>query len=99
MVGVGLGISFVGYTLIYYGLTQVRGGNWGLFDLVFPSRWTTQTANTPMDNGSTLSGGVVAPTKAQSTIDGVTHKGDAIITHIAGKGGKILSVPFVQVVP
>lgn len=88
MIGVGLGISFVGYTLIYYGLTQVRGGNWGLFDLVFPSRWTPQTANTPMDNGSTLSGGVVSPTKAQ-----------AIITHIAGKGGKIISVPFVQVVP
>jgi hypothetical protein len=52
-----------------------------------------------MDNGSTLSGGVVTPTKAQSTISGVTSKGDAIIVRGKTDLGKIITVPFVQVVP
>lgn len=74
MLGLGLAISFTGYSLVYYGLTQLRGGNWGLLDLVIPSKWTPQVANLPMDNGSTLSGGVVSPTKAQSTIAGAEKK-------------------------
>ena len=74
MLGLGLAISFTGYSLVYYGLTQLRGGNWGLLDLMIPSKWTPQTANLPMDNGSTLSGGVVAPTKVQSTITNTEKK-------------------------
>lgn len=41
MPGVGLAIVFVGYTLTYYGLSQVKGGNWGLLDLTIPGRWQT----------------------------------------------------------
>jgi len=44
MLVLGLGVTFVGYTLMYYGLTQVQGGNWGLLDITIPSRWTPAVA-------------------------------------------------------
>jgi len=49
MLVLGLGVTFVGYTLMYYGLTQVQGGNWGLLDLTLPSRWTPTVAATARD--------------------------------------------------
>lgn len=58
MAGVGLGVLFAGYSLTYYGLTQLGvgapkgqgGGNWGLLDLMVPSRWA-KAASTPRDGG------------------------------------------------
>ena len=35
----GLLLMFFGYSVTYYGLTQLQGGNWGYMDLVLPSRW------------------------------------------------------------
>lgn len=42
---------FVGYTEVYYGITQVQGGNWGVLDLVLPSRWNSTVAATQRDGG------------------------------------------------
>ncbi len=39
MAGLGLGVMFVGYSLLYYGITQVRSQNYGFLDLVLPSKW------------------------------------------------------------
>ena len=36
---VGLGVILLGYSVFYYGLTQVQSGNWGYLDLVLPTRW------------------------------------------------------------
>ena len=44
MIVLGLGLTFVGYSLTYYGVSQLRGGNWGLLDLVVPGRWTKAEA-------------------------------------------------------
>ena len=49
VVGLGLITAFVGYSLFYYGLTQVQGGNWGLLDLTVPSKWTKATASVTKD--------------------------------------------------
>ena len=49
MIGLGLGLVFIGYSLTYYGVTQLRGGNWGLLDLVVPGRWDKAQA-TPVDS-------------------------------------------------
>ena len=49
MIGLGLGLTFIGYSLTYYGLTQLRGGNWGLLDLVVPGRWS-KAQSTPVDS-------------------------------------------------
>jgi len=46
---IGLGVTFVGYSLLYYGLTQIQSGNWGLLDLVVPTRWSAAVAATPRD--------------------------------------------------
>jgi len=49
MLVVGLAVTFVGYSVAYYGITQVQGGNWGYLDLVLPTRWTSDVANTARD--------------------------------------------------
>jgi len=49
MLLVGLGVTLVGYSMFYYGLTQVQSGNWGFLDLVLPNRWTPSVATTPRD--------------------------------------------------
>ena len=57
MAGFGLGIAFVGYWVMYYGITQVQGGNWGLLDLGLPSRWTPAKASQPTDAQLASGGG------------------------------------------
>jgi hypothetical protein len=52
VVGVGILTLFVGYALFYYGLTQIQGGNWGLLDLVLPTKWTPAVAATPKDGAN-----------------------------------------------
>ena len=52
MLFLGLGVTFVGYSLVYYGLTQVQGGNWGYLDLTLPTRWTPEVAATLKDVAS-----------------------------------------------
>jgi len=37
--GLGILVVFLGYSTLYYGITQVRGGNWGFLDLTLPWRW------------------------------------------------------------
>ena len=49
MLVVGLVVTLTGYSLAYYGLTQLQGGNWGLLDLVIPTRWTPEVAHTKKD--------------------------------------------------
>lgn len=69
MFGVAVGTLYVGYSLVYYGASQLRGGNWGLLDLTVPSRWTVGVAATPTDTGTTIAGGVLkTPTKSQGVI-------------------------------
>ena len=40
----GFGVTFLGYAVFYYGLTQVRGGNWGLLDLIVPGKFDPSVA-------------------------------------------------------
>ena len=49
MVGLGVITVFLGYSLFYYGMTQIQGGNWGLLDLTIPSKWTPAVAATTKD--------------------------------------------------
>src|SRR5271165_453734 len=53
MAGLGIAIAWVGYSVLYYGISQIQGGNFGFLDLILPSRWPT-ASGTPYDNGSTL---------------------------------------------
>lgn len=40
MVAVSGGLIFIGYQLMVYGLSQVRHGNAGFFDILWPGRYT-----------------------------------------------------------
>lgn len=68
MAGIGLGITFIGYSLIYYGVSQINGGNWGLLDLVIPGRWD-KAAATPKDHKT-----VAASSGASSPLPLVVHE-------------------------
>ena len=54
MAGVAVGITWLGYWVMYYGITQIQSGNWGFLDLGLPGRWNAQVAATPRDDGTTL---------------------------------------------
>jgi len=56
MLAVGLGVVFVGYSLTYYGISQLQGGNWGYWDLTIPNRWTAEKAALPKDGYISKSG-------------------------------------------
>jgi hypothetical protein len=69
--GLGLGIAWLGYSVLYYGITQIQGQNFGLLDLMFPTRWATAAKNPPpMDSGSASS--VTAPATAATASPQVT---------------------------
>lgn len=44
VIGGGIIIAWAGYAVFYYGLTQIQGGNWGFFDLLWPASWTPAKA-------------------------------------------------------
>lgn len=67
MLAVGGGVAVLGYAILYYGLTQVQGGNWGFLDLVIPSRWTPTVAATPKDGGLTTGSNSSSSTGTPST--------------------------------
>lgn len=53
MAGIGIFVAWLGYSLAYFGVDQVRGGNNGLLSLMIPGRYSAQ----PNDSG----GGAAAP--------------------------------------
>lgn len=75
MAGLGIGIAWLGYSVLYYGVTQVQGGNWGLFDLMLPTRWAKAAGN-PRDDGTSAaakpSGNNNSPGSTTSTTKGST---------------------------
>jgi hypothetical protein len=52
LVGLGFIAGLFAYDVFYYGLTQVQGGNWGIWDLLIPAKWTSTVAATPRDGQS-----------------------------------------------
>lgn len=63
MAGIGLGMAWLGYWTLYYGVTQIQGMNYGFLDLGLPSKWVVAAKNPPrQDSGasSTASSGATA---------------------------------------
>ena len=54
----GFGIAWLGYTVLFYGVTQVQGGNWGLLDLMIPGKFDPSI---PRDSGGAGAGGIPQP--------------------------------------
>ena len=73
MAALGLGIGFIGYSVMYFGLTQVQGQNLGFLDLVLPTRWAklVTTPGPVNDDGHTypLKGSAAtSPTKGTPSL-------------------------------
>jgi len=68
--GVGVIVLFAGYTLTYYGMSQLTGGNWGLLDLMVPSRWA-KARGTPRDNGKSISPQAAVATKTAGVVGSI----------------------------
>lgn len=73
MMVVGLGLTWLGYSVFYYGLTQVQSGNWGLLDLMLPGR-TSTLADVPRD-GSAAAGAVAGTNPGPLSTSGLLHLG------------------------
>lgn len=86
MAGLGLGVVFVGYWVLYYGITQVKGDNYGFLDLGLPSR-ADGLAAIPNDSGAP---GVTTPSAATSTVQSKEQ---------AGVPANIVKSPAVQFRP
>ena len=86
MLAVGSGVAFLGYAILYYGLTQVQSGNWGFLDLVIPSRWTPEVAATPKDGGITTGSNSSVSTGTPST-SAVVEAATLVTNPVAGIAG------------
>jgi len=79
MAGLGFGITFFGYSVLYYGLTQVQGFNFGFLDLMVPSRWQAVEGSPPSkDDGSKPStakpkGSIVAKVLAPTSNSAINY--------------------------
>jgi hypothetical protein len=60
--GLGVLVAWVGYSLFYYGLDQIRGGNNGLLSLMVPGKYTNQPGDSPGLPAAETQGGGVANT-------------------------------------
>ena len=72
MAGLGLGVVFVAYWVAYYGVTQLKGDNYGFLDLGLPSR-SKGLAAIPNDVGgpSDVTKSVATSTVKDKTAAGV----------------------------
>lgn len=92
MPAVGLALLWLGYSVAYYGVTQIRGNNYGFLDLMLPGRWSVvRQAPPPNDRGespvagsSTSSTTTVPETSSPTTPEGAVT---------ATPGGATSSVP------
>ena len=75
---IALGGAWLGYSIFYFGLTQVQSGNYGFLDLVLPTR-ASRLADIPRDGGAgaSLSNANAGSSSSPSAIlhDGATVLG------------------------
>lgn len=82
MLPVGLAITLTGYTLIYFGVSSIRGPGVGLLDLIVPGRFkggpSSSTSNNvgPMPSAGQISTALAQPgaTGANSEQQGPNRK-------------------------
>lgn len=84
MPALGLGVMFVGYSVLYYGITQVRGQNYGFLDLVLPSKWAKVRLNPPGPDSAANTTGTQAGTNPNVNPDGSLNLAD-IVTPLTGR--------------
>ena len=89
MIGVGIGVTWLGYAALYYGITQIQGGNWGFLDLCLPSRWTPAVAGTIRDTGKA---GAKAPAQSAQPLSGGGL--GVVVAQRKGKGRPQVNVTF-----
>lgn len=74
MIAVAAVVTWMGYSLIYYGLDQVRGGNNGFFSLVIPGKYK----NVDPDTGSEKKNASASPGGGQTPLPSYTPGGSLI---------------------
>jgi hypothetical protein len=77
---VGLGVLFAGYSISYYGVTQLRGQNFGFLDLVLPGRWLKikQTPEELPKNDDGTTPASARHEKAGGMLGNQTNRGDLL---------------------
>lgn len=62
----------MGYSVFFYGLDQIRGGNNGFMSLIIPGKFTEQQADNPasINTGKNAPGEPTGPVVAHGTVPG-----------------------------
>ncbi len=93
MAAVSGALIFIGYQLVAYGWSQVKGSNAGFFDILWPGRFKGAMPDTPAAPSpppAPNSGGVAgAVTRAGDTVSGQSTGGQTV----TAKGGQRWTVP------
>ncbi len=74
MTPIGIGVLWLGYSVLVYGWSQLRGANVGLFTLMWPGKYNGKPA---MDSGSPA-GGSSAQAAPVPTHNAITGAGPTI---------------------
>lgn len=83
MPAVALALMWLGYSVTYYGITQVRGNNYGLLDLMLPGRWSlVRQAPPPNDRGDVP--GAAATSSTTVDTSSTTNPEGAVTAPTAG---------------
>lgn len=65
MLGVGVFVVWVGYSLAFYGIDQIRGGNNGLLSLMIPGKYTNQRTDAGSSQSAVAEADSAAAVKLQ----------------------------------
>jgi hypothetical protein len=77
MLGVGVFVVWVGYSLAFYGIDQIRGGNNGLLSLMIPGKYTNQRTDAGSSQSAVAEADSAAAVKLQKVTAAQTAAGKA----------------------
>lgn len=85
MPGLPAFVIFLGYSVFFYGLDQIKGGNNGFLSLIVPGKYTDQVPD--QGNGSTSAGsGSTSGSAGNPNVGGTAPQSTATATPNAGQG-------------
>ena len=91
---VGLGLSFVGYWLAYFGYCSIKGPGVGLIDLIVPGRTITIPSSSGAGGPNLGTPGATLPNQGGgSSVNLWTGPTGSVFTPIPGKPGQFSQNP------
>lgn len=85
IVGVAGFVAWIGYSLFFYGLDQIRGGNNGFLSLIVPGKYSAQPNDSGGAGGNASANTLPAGSTGLTTNPGAAAGGQAVLSPSPGK--------------